>query len=271
MSARSRSGLGQELKLLFRSIPSLTVSVFIIATVSMNLLANKSITLPVSWLALDVGFIVSWLVFLCMDIVTRQFGPRAATWLSVVGIGVNLAMCAIFLIGSKIPGVWGESYVDGMENVINTALDNTFGGTWYVLLGSSIAFFVSALVNNFANWQIGVLLKRRAARSGPAAGSHGAARPFTDSFLNFACRSWVSTGIGQFIDNLTFALIVSKHFFGWTLLQCFTCALTGAAAELLFEVIFSPVGYRICRKWRQEKVGEEYLRKYAPKLLEETE
>ena len=39
-----------------------------------------------------------------------------------------------------------QSFVEGSETVINTALDYTFGGTWYVLLGSSIAFLVSALV-----------------------------------------------------------------------------------------------------------------------------
>ena len=261
MNSRRSKGLGTELKLLFRSVPSLTVSVFIIATISMNLLANKSISLPVSWLALDCGIIVSWIIFLCMDIITRQFGPRAATLVSLIAIFVNLGMCAIFFIGSRIPGVWGESYVDGAEQVINTALDRTFGGTWYILLGSSIAFFVSALVNNFSNWYIGVLLRRRA---------EGRQRP-GDGFLNFACRSWISTGVGQFIDNLTFALIVSRHFFGWTYLQCFTCALTGAAAELLFEVVFSPIGYRICRRWKKERVGEAYLKAYAPELLEETD
>lgn len=255
----------RELKILLRSIPSPVVSVFVIATVSMNLLANKSISLPFSWLALDCGIIVSWAIFLCMDIVTRQFGPRAATLLSVFAILLNLLLCAIFFIGSMIPGVWGESYVDGMENVINTALDHTFGGTWYVLLGSSIAFFISALVNNFSNWQIGVRL-RKSASSKTASGRDGLESSVSareNSFANFAARSWISTGLGQFTDNLIFALIVSHHFFGWSLLQCFTCALTGAAAELIFEMIFSPVGYRICRKWKKENVGTEYIKRYT--------
>ena len=249
MKKSNIAGLPAELKCLLRSVPSLTVAVFVVATIAMNLLANKSIDLPVSFLALDCGIIVSWIIFLCMDIVTRQFGPRGATLLSVVAIVVNLGMCAIFYVGSIIPGTWGESYVDGMETVINTALDNTLGGTWYILLGSSIAFFVSALVNNFSNWYIGVHLAKKAADG-------------SGSFGNFAARSWISTGLGQFVDNLTFALIVSRQFFGWTMVQCFMCALTGALAELLFEVIFSPAGYRICEKWRAEGVGEAYLREY---------
>ena len=32
------------------------------------------------------------------------------------------------------------------------------------------------------------------------------------------------------------------------MLQCFTCAVTGAIAELLFEIVFSPLGYRISRR-----------------------
>ena len=221
----------------------------------MNLLANKSIDLPVSWLALDVGFIISWVLFLTMDIVTRHFGPRAATLLSVAAILVNLAMCGIFYLGSIIPGTWGESYVDGSEAVINTALDHTFGGVWYILMGSSIAIFVSAVANNFTNWYIGKILKKQAASDTEK----------VETFGNYAVRSYVSTFIGQFVDNLTFALIVSHHFFGWSLLQCITCAITGAIVELLCEVVFSPVGFRITQGWKRDKVGEEYIRLYGMK------
>ncbi len=248
MKRPEKSGIMAELTLLLRSIPSLTVALFIVATITMNLLANKSLQVPFSWLALDCGIIVSWIVFLTMDITTRQFGPRAANLLSVVAIAVNLGMCLVFFVGSRLPGVWGESWVEGSEAIINTALDHTFGGTWYVLLGSSVAFLVSALVNNFLNWRIGRSVERQGHRS----------------FGAFAARSYISTFAAQFVDNLTFALIVSHRFFGWTLLQCFTCAVTGAVVELLCEVIFSPMGYRIACSWQEDGVGEAYLRRYSP-------
>ena len=38
------------------------------------------------------------------------------------------------------------------------------------------------------------------------------------------------------------------------------CALTGAVAELIMEILFSPLGYRITKRWKQEAVGEEYLK-----------
>ena len=214
---------------LLRKAPPIVVSLLFLSVVGMNLLANKSIDTGVEWLALDCGILFSWLSFLSMDILTQSCGPKAATSLSFAALLMNLLMALVFFTASRIPGVWGESFVEGSEEVLNTALDNTFGGTWFILLGSSIAFMASAALNNFLNHGVGKLLK----------GDRG--------FGGFAVRAYVSTFAAQFADNLIFALIVSRNFFGWTLLQCFTCALTGAVLELLFEVFFSPLGYGLSK------------------------
>ena len=192
---------------MLRSAPPLVVTLLVLSVVGMNLLANKSIDTGLDWLALDC--------------------PKAATAVSITALALNLMMALIFFIASRIPGVWGESFVEGSEEVLNTALNNTFGGTWFIILGSSVAFAASAVINNFLNYGIGRLLTR------------------SSGFGAFALRSYVSTFIGQFADNLIFALLVSQLFFGWTLLQCVTCAVTGAVLELLCEVVFSPLGYGI--------------------------
>ena len=72
----------KEAVLLWRSSPGIVTVFFVLSVVAMNLLANKSISLPVDWLALDCGIIFSWLAFLVMDMVTKHFGPRAAILLS---------------------------------------------------------------------------------------------------------------------------------------------------------------------------------------------
>ena len=221
-----------EYRSLIRSVPPLLFSLLVLSVVVMNLLAIKSIDTGVDWLALDCGILFSWLTFLSMDVLTHNYGPKTATVHSLAALGLNLLMALIFFLASRAPGVWGESFVDGSETVINTALDRTFGGTWYVILGSSVAFAVSAALNNFLNYGIGTLLRKN------------------ESFGSFAIRSYVSTFLAQFADNLIFALIVSRNFFGWTTLQCFTCALTGALLELLFEVVFSPLGYRVAASVR---------------------
>lgn len=229
-----------EFKTFIRSVPSIVVALFVISVVIMNLLANKSINLPVSWLALDAGILLSWLTFLTMDIVTKHYGPKASTELAIFGISINLLVALILFIASVIPGMWGESFVEGSETIINTALNNTIGGTWYVLLGSTTAFIVSAIVNNTLNFLLGKLTKK-------------------DNFLSFIFRTYISTMIGQFVDNLVFAFMVSFVFFAWTPLQCVTCALTGAIVELLFEVIFSPLGYKIVKLWQKDEIGKDYF------------
>ena len=123
---------------------------------------------------------------------------------------------------------------------VNDALNATIGGAWYVVLGSSLAMFLSSICNAGINSFLGKQLRNT-------------------SYRDFAIRSFTSTMIAQFIDNLTFALVVSYHFFGWTPVQVFFCSLTGAVMELLCEVVFSPLGYRVSLQWEAEKVGESYL------------
>lgn len=130
-----------------------------------------------------------------------------------------------------------------------TAFDNIFGGTWFILFGSTIAFIASAGINNSLNWTIG-----KGFRKNP------------DGKLAYAVRTYISTFIGQFCDNLIFAIIVFMFFapiywdgFCWTFIQCVMCSLTGAVAELIMEIVFSPIGYRITKKWKQESVGKEYF------------
>ena len=214
---------------LLRTVPPLVTSLLVLAIVGMNLLANKSIDTGVDWLAMDCGILFSWLAFLSMDILTNTCGPKAATAVSITALTLNLMMAFIFFLASRIPGVWGESLVEGREDLLNTALDNTLGGTWFIVLGSAMAFAASAVVNNFVNYGVGRLL------------------PHNAGFGVFALRSFVSTFVGQFADNLIFALLVSRLFFGWTLPQCVTCAVTGAVLELLCEIVFSPIGYGIFR------------------------
>ena len=216
-----------EMKLLTRSVPGLIVALFCASVILMNLAANKTIVTVGDWFALDGGILVSWLSFLTMDVVTKRFGPKAATKLSIIAILVNLLACLVLFVVAKIPSD-ADDY---------TALNAIFGGTWFILLSSTIAFIVSAIINNFSNDAIGKMFKKNP--NGKAA---------------FVTRTYISTFVGQFIDNLVFSILTFMLFapifwdgFCWTFLQCLTCSLTGALAELLMEIIFSPWGYKICK------------------------
>ena len=228
-----------KLRLLFRSIPGIVIALFTVSVITMNLLANKTI-FQNEYLAIDGGIFVSWLSFLCMDIVTKHFGPKASNKLSIFAMLVNLLCCLIFYIISVIP----------TPEMDYSAFNTIFGGTWFILLSSTIAFLCSAILNNVLNWSIGKIFKRN-----------------PDGKTAFFIRSYVSTFIAQFCDNLIFAVLTFMLFapifwdgFHWTFIQCVTCSLLGASLELLMEIIFSPFGYFVCKRWKRDGVGENYFR-----------
>ncbi len=230
-----------DTKLLFRNIPSVITALFTVSVVVMNILANKTI-FQNEWLAIDGGILVSWLSFLCMDIITKAFGPKGATKLAVFAMLINAFVCLLFFAVSAIPTK--EDF---------TAFNTVIGGTWFILLSSTVAFISSAVINNFMNWGIG-----KAFRKNP------------DGKLAYVTRSYISTFIGQFCDNFIFAALTFMVFapifwdgFHWTLIQCVTCSLLGAVLELIMEVIFSPIGYVVLKRWNREGVGAEYRRKKA--------
>ena len=167
-----------EATLLLRNIPSTVVSLFVVSVICMNLLANKTL-LQTEWIALDGGILISWLSFMCMDIITKHFGPKASNRISLLASVINLLTCLIFFVASIIPSN-ADDY---------TVFDNIFGGTWFILLGSTIAFLTSAGINNFLNWMIG-----RGFHKNP------------DGKLAYVARTYISTFVGQFCDNLIFRL-----------------------------------------------------------------
>ena len=228
----------KETVLLLRTIPSVVVALFVVSVITMNLLANKTLV-QTEYLAIDGGILVSWLSFMCMDIVTKHFGPKAATRLSIFAMLVNLLACLIFYVVSIIPSQ-ADDY---------TKFNEIFGGTWFILLSSSVAFLCSAIINNVMNYIIGKAFKKN-----------------PDGKLAFITRSYVSTFIGQFCDNLIFAMLTFMLFapifwggFHWTFIQCVTCSLIGAGLELILEVVFSPFGYWVCKNWKKDNIGHQYF------------
>lgn len=227
-----------EFKILLRSIPATVVTLFAVSVISMNLLANKTLV-QLPWIALDGGMLVSWLSFLCMDVITKHFGAKASNLISIHAALINLLTCFIFFVASAIPSKANDY----------TAFDGIFGGTWFILLGSTVAFLFSALVNNWLNALIGKGFQKNP--NGKAA---------------YLTRTYVSTFAGQFLDNFVFSLLVFRlmapvfwNGFHWTVVQCLMCALTGAVAELIMEMVFSPIGYKITKKWHTEQVGKAYF------------
>ncbi len=221
----------RDYQTLLRKVPPVSLSVFVLSVVSMNLLANKEIFRN-EWIALDCGFAFSWIPFIIMDGMCKAFGGKAAAKVSILAIAINLAFFCLFKLVTLTPGNWGEYYSTGIYEV-NDALNATIGGSAWIVLGSAFAMLVSSSVNAVVNISVAKLLKM-------------------DGYCEFAIRSFTSTAVAQFIDNFTFALVVSIPLFGWNMRQTFFCSLTAALVELLLEVLFSGFGYKLSKKWGKE-------------------
>jgi len=227
--------------LLLKSIPWWITLMYVMSVVFMNLFANKVMFRAGNFLAGDAGVLLSWIPFLAMDMTVKRFGPKAATKMNVLAVLINLVCVAIFAGVVAIPGD-GEDY---------SAFNTTFGSSWFIVFGSTVALLVSGLVNNFSNFAIGKLFKKN-----------------PDGKLAFISRSYVSTFLGQFVDNVLFAVIVFvifgpmywPGFEPFTAGYCLGVGVMGALTELLMEVVFSPIGYKVSKKWKEQGLGEEYLK-----------
>lgn len=229
--------VNEDYKVLLRNVPATVTVIFVLGTVLMNLAASKIIFN--AWgVAVTGGFILSFLPFLCMDVVTKHFGAKAAIMLNVLSALGNLFAVVFLAIVAEIPT---ETPYEEFNYV--------FGSVWFICLSSTVAFIVSGVINSLIHAGLGKLFVKN-----------------PDGKLAFFFRSYVSTFIGQFIDNFLFIwgvyVLFGPIFWGIDPLPIMTCVGTGILGgffELLVEVVFSPVGYITCKRWKREGVGKEYL------------
>lgn len=225
-----------DYKLLLDNVPTMVTVVFILTTVLMNMMAAK-IIFYVGGAPFTGGFLLSALPFLCMDTVTKRMGARASIMLNILSAAGNLFAVVMLAIVAAIPTA--DDY---------SQFNYIFGAVWFIALSSTIAFIASGVVNSILNAAIGKLFKNGT------------------SILEFMSRSYISTFIGQAIDNFLFIWLTYSVFapIFWkttplSVLSCIGTATIGGAVELVAEIVLSPVAYRIVRRWEEAGTGEEYI------------
>lgn len=228
-----------------RSIPSLVLTLCVIANTMMNILANKSI-INLPYLVQDAGLLFSWVGFLAGDLVVRGFGTKNSLRVSITTLVVSLLISCLLLAVSYIPGEWSPiyNYDESYSEVINESINSIIGNQWYVILGSALASLCGLIINNVTQ---GTLLKVIIKKHG-------------DHYPGYLIAGGLSTIIGQFIDNLIFALVISVNFFGWTYKQVLMCSLMGALVELVCEMVFTPITYKISQNWKKNGIGIEWIK-----------
>lgn len=229
-----------ETRVLFRSIPGIVFTLFILSTVLMNLLASVAIV-ETSWLALDAGFLVSFVGFLLSDMIVKRFGPKAAIKTTILALLVNLVVCSIFGLVAVVANSVGAYFA---------LADYATGVQWWIVGASAAAFLFSGVIDSILHAIIKGLFKKN-----------------PNGFVAHAASAWGSTFFGQLLDNLVFAFLFTfpASIIGlWgmnamTVGALFGMALAGALFELLCQIIFTPIGFRVAESWRKNKIGQEYI------------
>lgn len=238
MVSRFKSVL-QDYKLLLNNVPTLMTMTFVIATIAMNNAAAK-IIFTFSNTAFTGGFLISFVPFLAMDTVTKRMGARASIMLNILSAVFNALFVIFMAIVAAIPTA--TPYPE---------FNYIFSGVWFIVVASTIAFVVSGIVNSLLNSAIGKLFSKTSA-------------------AEFYSRSFVSTFVGQAIDNFLFIFLTYTVFapIFWKLdpmpiTTCIGTAIVGGLIELLLEVVFGPLGLLIVKRWEKEGIGHEYIEAHA--------
>lgn len=234
----------------FKKVPSWLIALSAVTTLLMNILANKTLFSDAVYLSVDCGIIVSWVMFLVMDIATQRYGGKASLAVTIFDIFVALGMTGLMSLVALVP----ESGVSGwfQSGEASTALNNLIGNNYLVVLTSLFAYLCASLVDIFSNITFGKWLNNTKAFQG-----QNNKRTVKGFFVYFV-RAYGSTFLSQFVDNFVFQMIAYPLLFNMPcsftsiLIGAFVCAI----AELVAEFIFAPVGYLATTNKESNKKGD---------------
>lgn len=209
------------------------VSFYIVGSIMQNILAVKTFgtdTISIT----TAGTLISWMVFLCLDLITEIWGRKKAIivfWSSAI---LNLIFTGIAWICIVIPG--NNAFIGEAYKVV-------LGSGWRIVTASILAF----ILGNYANTLVMYLMRIKSKDS-------------SNSF-SFICRAILSTILGQAIDNglfmvLAFAPIGIQGTIeqSWTTIGQIIGFTT--AIEVVAELFVSPLTAFLVKKLKAMKEKE---------------
>ena len=221
----------------FKKVPSWLVGLSVATTIMMNILANKTLFSDSSLFSVDCAIIISWVMFLVMDITTQRYGGKASFAITMFDVFVALGISGLMSIVASIP----ETSVSGwfQTEEVSSALNNLIGNNYLVIITSLFAFICASIVDIVSNLTFGRWLNNTKFFKGENN------KRTTKGFFVYVIRAYASTFLSQFVDNLVFMIIAYPLLFnmpcsiGSILLGAFLVSI----AELVVELIFAPIGY----------------------------
>lgn len=192
---------------------------YCVISVMMNLLCMKLMNFGTSFVWMDGGLIISWLVFLISNVVTEVYGKRTAIviagFATVVAFFVNV-VAALEVYLPTLP-----EYAEQAEHFAHI-----FSNGPRTITSSAIAFFIG----NAINCEIIDRFRKRAQEKQ------------NDNGWRFTFRAIFSTVIGQLFDNGIFEILafapfgISVYEIRW--IDIGTAVVTGTIIETSIEASF---------------------------------
>lgn len=183
-----------------------------------NILATKNIDITI--FTVTTGILVSPLVFIIQDIQTEIFGYKKAKKMIILGYVMNFFAIMLYSLSILLPS--SSTYTN------QEAFTTILGTTPRIAIASFIAYIIGALINSK------VMEKLK-----------------TKHEKNLFFRAISSTVLGQFIDNMLFAVIA---FIGILPTQAIISMIVGGTLfEVIYEIIFYPITKKLIQKIKLSK------------------
>lgn len=183
-----------------------------------NILATKNIDITI--FTVTTGILVSPLVFIIQDIQTEIFGYEKAKKMIILGYLMNFIAIMLYSFSILIPS--SNTYTN------QEAFTTILGTTPRIAVASFIAYMIGALINSKVMENMKIKHEK-----------------------NLFFRAISSTVVGQFIDNMLFAVIA---FIGILPTQAIISMIVGGTLfEIIYEVIFYPITKKLIQKIKVAK------------------
>lgn len=224
------------------------IATYCVAVVMYNLFEMKTIGTATFAIA-GGGLVISWLVFLVMDIITEVWGKDTAVKIFTFAAVLNVVIVLIAQLIIALPGTYPEQ---------NNAFAQIFSNGPRIVLASALAFWFG----NYVNTIIMHTMKKNS-------------KDKKDK-KTFAVRAVLSTLAGQFIDNALFVVLafapIGLSLFEMRWQDIASSVAIGTALEVIIEATFvyitAAVAFRLIAKRNKEKEIANFTESYLSKQAE---
>ena len=194
----------------------LLVSIYATTSVVMNIFANKALSFGTSIIIMDGGLLISWLAFAIPNIILEVYGTKLAKTVSYIVATISFTIFILGYIITKIPTL--PSYAEQ-----STHFAYIFDNGIRVIISSSIAFIIGGLINIHIIDAMKSKIKN-------------------DNAFKFFMRAFLSSVVGQFVDNFLFQFLafapIGLSLYEMKFIDIWTAVISSTVIEVLIESIF---------------------------------